>query len=112
MLVLALGLSWITSALVVFVRDVGQVVLVVLQFGFWATPIFWNLDMMPAQVRMWLKLNPMYYLVQGYRDSFLHFVPFWQHPALTVYFWSVTAVIFIAGAMIFQRLKSSFADVL
>lgn len=111
MLVFTLGLSWITSALFVFVRDVGQVIQVILQFGFWATPIFWNLDMMPATVRVWLKLNPMYYLVQGYRDSFLNFVPFWHHPTLTVYFWLLTAVIFMLGAIIFQRLKPSFADV-
>jgi lipopolysaccharide transport system permease protein/teichoic acid transport system permease protein len=112
MLVFVLGLSWITSALFVFIRDVGQVIMVLLQFGFWFTPIFWNLEMMPAPIRLWLKLNPMYYLVQGYRDSFLYFVPFWHHPALTIYFWSVTAVIFILGAIIFQRLKPSFADVI
>jgi lipopolysaccharide transport system permease protein/teichoic acid transport system permease protein len=112
MAVLALGLSWITSALFVFVKDTGQVIAVMLQFGFWATPIFWNLDMMPPRVRFWLKLNPAHYLVQGYRDSFLNFVPFWQHPAQTLYFWSLTLAIFVLGALIFQRLKSGFADVL
>jgi homopolymeric O-antigen transport system permease protein len=112
MLVLALGLSWMTSALFVFIRDVGQVISVFLQFGFWATPIFWNLDMMPDRIRLWLKLNPMYYVVQGYRDSFLHFVPFWHHPILTLYFWLVTITIFILGAIIFQRLKPGFADVI
>jgi lipopolysaccharide transport system permease protein/teichoic acid transport system permease protein len=112
MMAFVLGLSWITSALFVFIRDVGQIINVLLQFGFWSTPIFWNLDMMPAGVRVWLKLNPMYYLVQGYRDSFLQFVPFWHHPALTLYFWCVTSVTFVFGAIVFQRLKPSFADVL
>ncbi len=112
MLVLALGLSWITSALFVFIRDVGQVIAVLLQFGFWATPIFWNLDMMPDRIRIFFKLNPMFYLVQGYRDSFLHFVPFWHHPILTLYFWSVTMALFVLGAIIFQRLKPGFADVI
>lgn len=112
MMTFVLGLSWLTSSLFVYVRDVGQVINVLLQFGFWSTPIFWNLDMMPAGVRIWLKLNPMYYVVQGYRDSFLRFVPFWYHPGLTIYFWSVTFVVFIVGAIVFQRLKPSFADVL
>ena len=112
MMVFVLGLSWITSALFVFIRDVGHVINVLLQIGFWSTPIFWNLQMMPGGIRPFFKLNPMYYLVQGYRDSFLHFVPFWHHPALTLYFWLVTSAIFILGAVVFQRLKPNFADVL
>jgi lipopolysaccharide transport system permease protein len=112
MMIFALGLGWLTSSLFVYIRDVGQVVNVLLQFGFWATPIFWNQGILPERVRVLLKLNPMFYLVQGYRDSFLGFVPFWHHPALTLYFWSATAVIFIMGAIVFQRLRPSFADVL
>ena len=112
MMVLVLGLGWLTSSLFVYIRDVGQVINVLLQFGFWFTPIFWNLDMMPAGIRIWLKLNPMFYLVQGYRESFLKFVPFWHHPFLTIYFWSITAVLFVLGAIVFQRLRPSFADVL
>jgi ABC-type polysaccharide/polyol phosphate export permease len=42
MMVLITGLSWITSSLIIFVRDVGQVVTMVLQFGFWMTPILWK----------------------------------------------------------------------
>jgi len=74
--------------------------------------IFGNLEMMPDQIRIWFKLNPMYYLIQGYRDSFLYFVPFWNHLSLTIYFWFVTAVIFVLGALIFRRLKPGFAEVI
>ena len=114
MMVFVLGLSWITASLFVFVRDMAQVINVLLQFGFWSTPIFWNMDAMdfPAGIKSLLRLNPMYYVVQGYRDSFLNFVPFWRHSELTIYFWSVTAAAFILGALIFQRLRPSFADVL
>jgi lipopolysaccharide transport system permease protein len=112
LMVFSLGLGWLTSSLFVYIRDVGQVVTILLQFGFWSTPIFWSVDIMPESARIWLKLNPMFYLVQGYRESFLSFVPFWHHPVLTIYFWSVTAVIFVLGAIVFQRLRPSFADVL
>jgi ABC-type polysaccharide/polyol phosphate export permease len=112
MMVFVLGLGWLTTSLFVYIRDVGQVVNVLLQFGFWSTPIFWNLDMMPESTRVWLKLNPMFYIVQGYRESFLSFTPFWHHPMLTLYFWVVTAVILVVGAIVFQRLRPSFADVL
>ncbi len=109
---LALGLAWAVSALNVFLRDIGQVAGVVIQVGFWATPIFWDIHMMPAKIQLLLKLNPMFYIVQGYRETFIYFIPFWEHPLLTVYFWVVSTVVFVAGALIFQKLKPQFADVL
>ncbi len=112
MCVLALGIGWAVSALNVFVRDVGQIVGVVIQIGFWATPIFWNIQMMPEQIRFFLKFNPLFYIVQGYRESFISFVPFWHHPVLTLYFWLVAGTFFVTGALVFNRLKPQFADVL
>ena len=38
--VLLLGLSWLTSSIVVFFKDIGQMVAMFIQFGFWLTPIF------------------------------------------------------------------------
>jgi ABC-type polysaccharide/polyol phosphate export permease len=112
MAVLALGIGWAVSALNVFVRDVGQIVAVVLQMGFWATPIFWDINIMPPKVQAVLRLNPMFYIVQGYRESFIYFSPFWKHPYQTLYFWVLAMVIFASGALIFKRLKPQFADAL
>jgi lipopolysaccharide transport system permease protein/teichoic acid transport system permease protein len=112
MVVLALGLGWGLSALNVFIRDTGQVVAVLLQIGFWATPIFWDINIMPPEWQKWIKLNPVFYLVQGYRDTFIYFTPFWHYPWMTLYFWSVTLLIFVTGALLFQKLKPHFADVL
>jgi len=42
--VLILGISWFTSAVRVFIKDIGNFMAVILQIGFWATPIFWNID--------------------------------------------------------------------
>ncbi len=110
--VLTLGIGWIVSALNVFFRDISQIVGVVIQVGFWATPIFWDIEMMPSKVQMVLKLNPMFYIVQGYRDSFIYQKGFWEHPALTLYFWTITLLILVVGIVVFQRLKPQFADVL
>ena len=112
MVVFSLGLAWITSALNVFIRDVGQMVVVLLQVGFWATPIFWDIHMMPPKLQTILRLNPMFYVVQGYRESFIYFRPFWGHPYYTLYFWCVAVSVFVAGALIFRKLRPQFADVL
>lgn len=110
--VLAIGIGWAVSALNVFIRDVNNVVAVVLQVGFWATPIFWDINIMPERIHRYLKLNPMFYIIQGYRESFITFVPFWHHGIYTLYFWSFTLVCFLGGAFIFRRMKDQFADVL
>jgi len=110
--VLALGIGWIVSALNVFIRDVGQIVAVILQIGFWGTPIFWDINIMPPKIQLIFKLNPMYYVIRGYRDSFIYFFPFWKRPHQGLYFWIVTSMIFICGALIFKKLKPQFAEVL
>jgi lipopolysaccharide transport system permease protein/teichoic acid transport system permease protein len=110
--VLSLGIGWITSSVNVFARDTAQVVNVILQFGFWATPIFWDLNMLPLGAQSVLKLNPMFYIVQGYRDSFIYGIPFWKHMEMTLYYWGVTGFVFVLGAIIFLRLRPHFADVL
>ncbi len=112
MIVLLVGLSWITSSLVVFARDVGQVVTVFLQFGFWFTPILWNINMVPQKYQTLMKLNPVYYITEGYRNSFISGIGFWEYPRWTLEFWALTGAIFLIGAFLFLKLRPHFADVL
>ncbi len=112
LLLFTLGVSWSVAALNVFARDVGQVVSVLLQVGFWATPIFWNANLMSERVQTMLKINPLYYIVQGYRDSFLYSKLFWDYPYQTIYFWLSTLCMLLIGSYIFGKLKPQFADVL
>ena len=112
MICLSLGLSWLTSSLTVFLRDLRQFVTMMLQFGFWGTPIFWNLKMLPEQFQFFMKLNPAYYVVEGYRQSFIYHEWFWEHLYLTAYYWAFTAAIMFIGAWCFKKLRPHFADVL
>ena len=111
-IVLLLGLSWITSSMVVFLRDIGQIIAVFIQLGFWGTPIFWSIGMLPPKLQFLIKLNPVYYITEGFRDTFIHKVWFWEHWQLSIYYWIVTGIIFVFGALIFKRLRPHFADVL
>lgn len=111
-IVLILGISWISSSLIIFLKDVGQIVAMLLQFGFWLTPVFWSLKIMPSRYHAIIKLNPVYYIVEGYRNSFIYKVWFWEHANLTLYFWTVNISILVLGALLFRRLRPHFADVL
>jgi len=111
-IILVLGLSWITSSVIVFFRDLGQLVNMIIQFGFWLTPIFWMISMVPAQYQWIFKLNPIYYITQGYRDSLIDHIWFWEKSKETLCFWIITTVLFFLGALIFRKLRPHFADIL
>ena len=115
MILFATGLVYATSAVTVFFRDMKEVVGILLQIGMWVTPIMWNFETM-VQIPGWaitvLKLNPMYYIVSGYRNALINHIGFWEDMGLTVYFWVVTAVILFLGTTVFKRLRPHFADVL
>ena len=110
--VLLLGLSWITSSVVVFFRDMGQLVAIVIQFGFWLTPIFWSMKMVPEKYYWLIELNPLVYIIEGYRNSMIYHKWFWEEPSATLYFWLVTMFIFIVGGLTFKSLRPHFSDVL
>lgn len=112
LIVLLLGLSWITSSLIVFLRDTNQIVSIILQLGFWLTPIFWSYKILPDNYEKLFKLNPMYYIVEGYRDTFINHIWFWHRYNQTMYFWFITIITFIIGALLFKKLKPHFSDVL
>lgn len=112
MIILLLGLSWISSSVQVFFKDMNQIIALIIQIGFWGTPIFWSLELLPEKYHIFFKLNPVFYIIQGYRNSFIYGVWFWEDQFLTIYFWSVAVFIFISGALLFRRLRPRFADVL
>jgi ABC-type polysaccharide/polyol phosphate export permease len=110
--VLLLGLAWITGSLSLFVKDVGNLVTVALQIGFWISPIFWSPDTFPGRYRLILELNPLTYLLEGYRKSFLYGQPFWGDLKGFVYFWAFTIVILTVGVFTYKRLRPHFGDVM
>lgn len=110
--VFSLGLNWLFSAINVFCRDVGQTLGIVLNMWFWITPIVWPLNMIPQKYQYFIKLNPMYYIVEGYRSSFVYHVPFWHNYSMAIYFWIICLSVFIIGAFTFKKLKPEFAEVL
>lgn len=112
MVLFTLGLGWMLAAANVFSRDVGQALGTALNVMFWATPILWPAHHIQGWLKFVLQLNPMYYIVQGYRSALLpatEFLPPWS---LALYFWSLTFVVLVLGTAVFRRFEADFADVL
>jgi len=113
LMLFALGLSWIVAALNVFVRDISQVVSVILTFWFWFTPIFYSPALLLEQnehLAFLMRLNPMAHVVLGYKDCLLRM----QMPDLTMLALLAlgSLIVFMAGGMFFRHLKREFVDVL
>ena len=114
MVVMVLGLCYATCAIVVFFKDLTQIINIILQIGIWLTPIMWNIDAMdmnPILIKI-IKMNPMYYIVSGYRDSLINKVAFWERGWINLYFWLFCLIVLFGGFKIFKKLKVHFADVL
>ena len=113
--ILVLGLSYTTCAIVIFFRDLTQIISIVLQVGMWATPILWSIAVLEDKPPIWntiIKINPLVYIVNGYRSALCEKQWFFEDFYSTMYFWIFTVVVFGIGALIFKRLKVHFADVL
>ena len=109
---LSIAISYTTCAIVVFFKDLSQIIGIVLQVGMWGTPILWELGQIPEKYRIIFKLNPVFYIINGYRSALFEKTWFFEDFYSTMFFWIVTAIIFGIGALIFKRLKPHFADVL
>jgi len=109
-LALAMGIGLILGVLNVFVRDVGQVVPVVLQLGFWFTPIVYSPNILPDNMRPILDMNPMTTVVQGYQNAML----FNTSPDFASLGWLVLATFLLLGVslIMFRRASAEMVDVL
>lgn len=112
-IVLVFSLIVFTSSVVLFFRDLGQIINIIINVGFWATPIGWSLEnTLPNLLQKIFKLNPVYYIVTGYRDSFVQNIWFWNRPFQTLYFWCFCVIMLLIGVKMFNKLKPHFPEVI
>lgn len=112
LLVMVLALAYLCSAIMVFFRDLSQIINVVLQVGIWLSCIMWSVDMLPEGVRWVMYFNPIYYIVSGYRGALITKEWFWEMPYQTLGFWAFIIILMSVGVNIFNKLRVHFADVL
>ncbi|BBP45084.1 transport permease protein [Thiosulfatimonas sediminis] len=71
-LLLGTSIGIILGVLNVFIRDIGQIVPIVLNFMFWLTPIVYTITIIPEAYQKWFDLNPMTHLVAAFQDVLLY----------------------------------------
>jgi ABC-type polysaccharide/polyol phosphate export permease len=104
-----------TSAVCTVVPDFSNLLTIMMQLFFWATPIVWDITLLAnhATISTVIKCMPFTYLVTSFRNSFMNGNIVTENNGLfTIIFWVVTILIFIWGNYIFKKSKKDFADVL
>lgn len=105
-----IAFSLLNSALVMAMRDINKLIGTVMRFLFYFTPILWTIDKMSPKMQNILMLNPIIYLIDGFRNSLLYNKWFWEDVNGTIYFWGFTLIILFIGAIVHMRLRNRFSD--
>ena len=92
-------------------KDIGQFLSIVLQFLMWLTPMMWDYHML-EEYSWFYKLNPLHYVINGYREALINGKWFYSNWQQMLWFWGITILLCVCGKKLMNRLKVHFADVL
>jgi lipopolysaccharide transport system permease protein len=96
------------AALNVYYRDIQYIWAVVLQIGFFATPVIYPLSVFPLYLQKILSYNPIAQVIFLARDITLYSKE--PNPASFVFVIFIAMIILGIGYVIFMRLEKRFAE--
>ena len=109
-LFLIMGISWMLAAVGVYLRDVGQTIVIVTMVLMFLGPVFYPLSRMPENIRWLFYLNPLTVVIEQTRAVVIWGkIPNWTTMAI---YYGVSLIIAWAGLFVFQKLRKGFADVI
>lgn len=105
---LALGMTFLFSAITVYLRDVGFFLGIITMAWQFLSPVMYPMSWVPAKYMVILKFNPMVPVINAYRDV-LYYKTI---PTVTTLGWAVLTGIFflIVGEFVFAKLQKGFAE--
>lgn len=104
----SLGILFILSAINVYVRDIEYIVQFIVNLLFYATPIIYNVEMLPDKFKMILNFNPMAHFITQYRNIFYYKTSPDFYSILLMLFLSI--IMLIIGYFTFNKLEKGFAE--
>lgn len=106
---LSIAMNLVLSAFVAVSDDFRQLYDALLRVLIYTMPIVWDYSRITSlSVHVLLRMNPMAYVVKGFRDAFV--LGPTQAAGYTVYFWACVCVLFVIGSCVQDRLKKYYAD--
>ena len=105
-----LGLGWLLSAMGVFVRDVGQVMSMVVSLTMFMSPVFYSVKALSPNIQFWMHLNPLTLIIEQVRTVLL--LGQWPDWAALGLYGAIAGVFALGAGTFFQLTRKGFADVL
>ena len=107
-IIVSIGIAFIVSSLTVYFRDLLHLLGILMQLLFYATPIVYSMDSVPASMKWLLMLNPMSYLIEGYRNIFYNkTMPNFEGLLIALV---MGVILCVCGYFIFRKLEKRFAE--
>ncbi|WP_430790320.1 ABC transporter permease [Virgibacillus flavescens] len=112
---LTFAISLVTSTLSTIIRDVHMLLNSTLRMGLYLSGVLWPLSFLSEHevIMNIMKLNPLYYLIEGYRAALFgtdwFFITHWHY---TLVFWGLVIVLFIFGSALHVKFRRHFIDYL
>ena len=101
LILFTLGCSFFFSIANVFFRDMSHIIQIVLSAWFYVSPVIYSLDFVPERYHFFFRLNPMLYLLNGFRLAIYYGqLPTWQSMSMSI---GCGAVSLLIGYAIFRR---------
>jgi len=104
-----LGIAFFLSAACVFIRDIRELLGVILMIWFFATPIIYPVSMLPDPFKSFLALNPMAIFTRLYRELMLRHMVAWGDLSQAAV---LSILVCVFGMWFFMRARPAFGDVL
>lgn len=106
--------SLFSSLLACMSKDFSNLVKSLVTAVFWLSGIIWNINTLKdiPWLKSLLKINPVTYLVEGYRNCFIHKTWIWESPKTLIAFLIILLVMIFAAIWIYRRLRKEIPDVL
>jgi lipopolysaccharide transport system permease protein len=110
MIAFAIGLGLFLGVLNVFVRDIGQVMPIILQIWYWTTPVVYMVSILPQGYGRYIIYNPMYHIIEAYHDILV----FKQVPNMIPLgiIGVISVVLLFLALFVYRRANSEMVDVL
>ncbi len=107
---LSVGIGLILGTINVFIRDIGQLMTIVLQFWFWLTPIVYMPSIIPEKYQGLLMMNPMTGVIMGYQNVLVYDKA--PDTGLLLYPGLLAIATMVLALIIFRKASEEMADVL
>lgn len=105
------ALSFITSVLNMLARDTKKFISATMRMLLYMTPVLWDIGRVEGRsIEYIIKCNPVYYIVQGYRDCFFYHEGFFAYTWSMGWFWGITIGAILIGSYMMYKFKTKFID--